>query len=70
MLFFWLVAGILIFLVVSFKGLTEDGGFQIWGYYYLFSGLSFLMFFVRRWMLKRMDKHLKFMEEKRLEEEQ
>lgn len=64
MLFFWLFIGILIFVIVTYMGFTEKSGFKIWSYYYLFSGLALLMFVVRRWMLKRMDKHLKFMAEK------
>jgi hypothetical protein len=50
-------------------GFTEKSGFKIWAYYYLFSGLSFLMYFVRRWMMKRMEKHLKYMAEKEASEE-
>ena len=56
MLYFWLVAGILIFIVVTVMGFKE--GFKIWNYYYLFSGLAILMFIVRRWMMKRMYRHL------------
>jgi hypothetical protein len=65
MLYFWLFAGILIFLVVTYMGFTEKSGFKIWAYYYLFSALAILMFVVRRWMLKRMEKHLKWMEEEK-----
>jgi Na+/melibiose symporter-like transporter len=61
MLYFWLVAGILIFIVVTVMGFKE--GFKIWNYYYLFSGLAILMFIVRRWMMKRMEKHLKYLSE-------
>lgn len=69
MLYFWLFAGILIFLVVTYMGLTEKSGFKIWAYYYLFSALSILMFVVRRWMMKRMDNHVKWMEEQKANEE-
>lgn len=70
MLYFWLFTSILTFLVVTYMGFTEASGFKIWGYYYLFSGLALLMFFVRRWMIKRMENHLKFMEEQKSKEEQ
>jgi hypothetical protein len=66
MLYFWLFAAILIFLVVTFKGFQED--FKIWGYYYTFSGLALLMFFARRFMMRRMIKHLKYMEEQEAKE--
>jgi hypothetical protein len=69
MLFFWLFIGVLIFVIVTYMGFTEKSGFKIWAYYYLFSGLSFLMYFVRRWMMKRMEKHLKYMAEKEASEE-
>lgn len=64
MLYFWLFVGILIFVVVTYMGFTEKSGFKIWSYYYLFSGLAILMFVVRRWMMKRMEKHIKLMAEK------
>ena len=70
MLYFWLFAGILIFLVVTYMGLTEKDGFKVWGYYYTFPALAFLMFIVRRWMIKRMDRHVKWMEEEKDKEEQ
>ena len=65
MLYFWLLAGIFIFLIVTYMGFTEKSGFKIWGFYYLFSALSLLMYVVRRWMIKRMEKHLKWMEEQK-----
>ena len=42
MLYFWLFAAVLIFVVVTYKGVQED--FTIWGYYYLFGGLALVMF--------------------------
>jgi hypothetical protein len=50
-------------------GFTEKSGFKIWAYYYLFSGLAILMFIVRRWMMKRMERHLKYMAEKEAKEQ-
>ena len=66
MLYFWLFAAILIFLVVTYKGIQE--GFSIWGYYYLFGGLALLMFFARRYMLRRLEKHIEYMEKQKSEE--
>lgn len=60
MLYFWLVASILTFIIITFKGIQE--GFDRWSVYYLFSGLAFLMFLVRRWMMKRMKNHLEYLQ--------
>jgi SNF family Na+-dependent transporter len=59
MLYFWLAASIITFIIVTFKGINE--GFERWSVYYLFSAIALLMFFVRRWMLKRMEKHLEYL---------
>ena len=61
MLYFWLFVGILILMVVTYKGFSE--GFKKWGFYYLFAGLALLMFIVRRWMMKKMDKHAQELKE-------
>ena len=65
MLYFWLTVGILIFIGVTYMAITE--GFRKWGYYYVFAGLSFLMFIVRRWMIKRMERHLDYLEQQEKE---
>jgi Ca2+/H+ antiporter len=61
MLYFWLLAAIAIFLVTTFMGMTE--GFNKWSYYYIFVVIALLMYIVKKWMMNRMEKHLKFMEE-------
>ncbi len=61
MLNFWLVIAIVMTLFVTYKGFTE--GFQKWSFYYVFVIIAFLMFFVRKWMMKRMEKHMKFLED-------
>jgi SNF family Na+-dependent transporter len=60
MLYFWLLASIVTFIIVTFKGVQE--GFERWSVYYLFSGLSLLMYFVRKWMIKRMQKHMEYLQ--------
>lgn len=60
MLYFWLFASILTFIIVTFKGIEE--GFERWSVYYLFSGLSLLMYFVRKWMINRMKKHMDYLQ--------
>lgn len=61
MLYFWLAAAILIFIVITYLSITE--GFKKWSFYYVFAFLAFLAFITRKWMMKRMEKHLQFLEE-------
>ena len=63
MLRFWLVISILIPIVVTYLCITE--GFKNWGSYYVLAVLSFMMYIVRKWMMNRMEKHLKFLEEQK-----
>lgn len=62
MLYFWLVAAIAIFLFITYMSYTA--GVKKWGYYYVFVLTSLAMFFFKKWMMNRMEKHLKFLEEK------
>lgn len=62
MLYFWLVVAVLIFLFVSYMSFTD--GIKKWWPYYVFVLTSLGMFFFKKWMMKRMEKHLKFLEEK------
>jgi hypothetical protein len=61
MLYFWLAMGIVIVAVVTFMGIQS--GFDRWYHFYIFGVISFFMYFVRRWMMKRMQKHMAFLEE-------
>lgn len=55
MLYFWLVAAILIFVVVTVMGIKD--GFDLWAYYYVLGGIAVLAFLSRRWMMKRMERN-------------
>jgi len=55
MLYFWLVGAILIFCIVTFMGFKD--GFDIWGYYYVMSGIALAAYVSRRWMMKRMERN-------------
>lgn len=59
MLYLWLVVAIGSALLVTYKGISE--GFERWYSYYVISGISFFMYFIRRWMMKRMEKHLEYL---------
>ena len=67
MLYFWLAMTVLIVVVVTVMGFRE--GFERWYFYYVFAFISLLMYVVRRWMLKRMVKHLAWMEEQKKQQE-
>jgi Ca2+/H+ antiporter len=61
MLKFWLVVSIVLPLVITYFVITD--GFKKWGQYYVLAIFTFLMYIVRRWMMKRMQKHLEFLED-------
>jgi hypothetical protein len=61
MLKFWLVVSIILPLVITYFVITD--GFKKWGQYYVLAIFTFLMYIVRRWMMKRMQKHLEFLED-------
>lgn len=63
MLYFWLAAAILIFIITSYMSYSE--GIKKWGFYYIFVASALLMFIVKRWMMRRMEKHLNYLEEQK-----
>ena len=63
MLYFWLAAAIIIFIITSYMIYSE--GIKKWGFYYIFVASALLMFLVKRWMMKRMAKHLNYLEEQK-----
>ena len=63
MLYFWLAAAIIIFIITSYMSYSE--GIKKWGFYYIFVVSALLMFLVKRWMMKRMAKHLNYLEEQK-----
>ncbi len=67
MQYFWLSAGVIIFIITTYMSFTD--GIAKWGFYYLFDAIAFGMFFFKRWMTKRMDKHMAFLNEKAQTEE-
>jgi SNF family Na+-dependent transporter len=59
MVYLWLTVAIASAIIVTYKGISE--GFERWYSYYVISGISFFMYIVRRWMIKRMEKHLEYL---------
>lgn len=61
MLYFWLLAAIGSFAVVTFNGITQ--GFSRWSMYYTFTLIAIVMFIMKRSMMKRFEKHQAFLNE-------
>ena len=59
MLYLWLIISIVSVIIVTFKGISE--GFERWYSYYVISAISFFMYIIRRWMMKRMEKHVEYL---------
>lgn len=59
MLYVWLFVAIGSFVVVTFMGFKE--GFDRWSSSYVLTGIALLMYFVRKWMMKRMSKHMEYL---------
>jgi hypothetical protein len=66
MLYFWLFVGIAIILGVTYMGFMY--GFELWGYYYILGVMAILMFFLRRFMMRRYEKHMQWLEEQKKNE--
>jgi predicted Co/Zn/Cd cation transporter (cation efflux family) len=63
MLYFWLAASILTTIIVTIMGFVE--GFDRWSLYYVFAGMSTLMYLFKRWMMKRMQRHMEYLEQQK-----
>lgn len=59
MLKFWLIVSIILPIIITYFVVTD--GFKKWGQYYILAVFTFLMYLVRRWMMKRMSKHLEYL---------
>jgi len=64
-LFFWLIFSVVSFLIVTYQSITS--GFDRWAFYYLIPFVTLMMFFLKRWMMRRMIAHQKFLAEKEAE---
>ncbi|MBU2019573.1 MAG: hypothetical protein KJ941_08000 [Bacteroidetes bacterium] len=57
---FWLIIAIIVFALTTYKCVVDD--YRIWIYYYVIVAIALLMYFMKKWMIKRMEKHLAEME--------
>ena len=62
MSYFWLFSAITIFLIVTYMSIIE--GFNKWAYYYIFVFTTLVVYFFKKWMMKRMERHNEFLQEK------
>jgi len=68
MLYFWLAVAVVVIVGTTYMVLTVDKGFQRYGYSYIFGGIAILMFFFKRWMMKRVEKHMEFLAQQKPQE--
>ncbi|HLU87263.1 MAG TPA: hypothetical protein VKZ44_05875 [Taishania sp.] len=62
MLNLWLVIAIVLVVYVTYMGFNE--GFKRWAFMYVFAGIAIVAYLFRRFMSKRVEAHMKFLEEK------
>lgn len=63
MLKVWLIVAIAVFVITTYMCIVDD--YRHWIFYYVVSLVALLMYFVKKWMVKRMEKHLSFLEEEK-----
>ena len=54
-------------MITSYMSFSE--GIKKWGFYYVFVAIALMMFFFKKWMMNRMEKHLQFLEEQKKKEQ-
>jgi len=62
MLKLWFVAAIATPIVVTYLVIRD--GFEKWGAYYVLAAFTIVIYLLRRYMMKRMEKHLQYLKEK------
>ncbi|MES2589269.1 MAG: hypothetical protein V4622_09820 [Bacteroidota bacterium] len=63
MLYLWLVVALVSFIFITYYGFTE--GFDRWVYYYVVPVVAILMYFFKKYMIGRMEKHLEYLEKQK-----
>ncbi|MEN9743847.1 MAG: hypothetical protein RLZZ65_1652 [Bacteroidota bacterium] len=61
--YFWLAIAAITFLAVCYKIFRE--GPQTWVAYFIIPAMALIMYFTKKWMMKRMEKHLKALQEEK-----
>lgn len=65
--YLWLVIAGLSFITITYKIINE--GAQTWLPYYIVPLMALLMYFTKKWMMKRMYRHLQQMAEQKKDQE-
>ena len=68
MSYFWLAAGCVLLVVISYLSMTQ--GIKKWGFYYFFVVSAFGMYFFKRWMMKRMERHVAYLQEQQAKQQE
>lgn len=61
--YLWLAIAGLSFLAVCYKIFTE--GAETWAAYFIVPAMALIMYFTKKWMMKRMQNHLREMQEQK-----
>ena len=67
MRYFWLVTSMVMFIGITYFGFKE--GFENWWYNYIFAFIALFAFLLRTFMIRRMKKHMEFLNEQKTKEE-
>ncbi len=67
MSYFWLAAGCVLLVVITYLSMTQ--GIKKWGFYYFFVVSAFGMYFFKKWMMKRMEKHIAYLQEQQAKQQ-
>jgi membrane protein YdbS with pleckstrin-like domain len=67
MRYFWLIASIVMFIGITYFGIQE--GFENWWYNYIFVIIALFAFLLRTFMIRRMKKHIQYLNNQKVPEE-
>lgn len=59
--YFWIAVAAISFILVTYNGVTQ--GFGRWGGYYVFTAIAVGMYFMKKWMMKRMENHEAYLQD-------
>ncbi len=62
-----MAVAVVVIVGTTYMVLTVDNGFKRYGYSYIFGVIAILMFFFKRWMMKRVEKHMEFLAQQKSE---
>lgn len=68
MQYFWLALTVVLIISITYMGIKE--GFNRWAFNYIFAGLTFSVYLLRKYMMKRMKKHQSFLEKQAKEKKE